>query len=382
MKKTIISIALAVTALITFQACKKEAATAGARVPSLPEENYRYDLMPSGGNTQFNPLGANTTINNDAATLGRVLFYETQLSINNRISCGTCHQQSKAFADGKKFSAGFEEAITKRNAPAILNPGTQNSYFWDMRESNLDLMVTRPIANHIEMGLESQEYMTTKIANLPYYTDLFTKAFGTSEVTAERIGQALGTFVKAMVTAQSKYDEGVGSGFANFTDQELTGKQLFTTTLPCAGCHGGENFTGWGTHVENIGLDRDYTDNGMPGTDWNTGRELDGWFKVPSLRNVSLTGPYMHDGRFNTLEEVVEFYNSGIQSHDQLAFALREGWNGGGGVFGGEGGTGDVQPLRMNLTTYEKGALVAFLKTLSDESILFDPKYSDPFVTK
>jgi cytochrome c peroxidase len=382
MKKTIISIALAVTALITFQACKKEAATAGARVPSLPEENYRYDLMPSGGNTQFNPLGANTTINNDAATLGRVLFYETQLSINNRISCGTCHQQSKAFADGKKFSAGFEEAITKRNAPAILNPGTQNSYFWDMRESNLDLMVTRPIANHIEMGLESQEYMTTKIANLPYYADLFTKAFGTSEVTAGRIGQALGTFVKAMVTAQSKYDEGVGSGFANFTDQELTGKQLFTTTLPCAGCHGGENFTGWGTHVENIGLDRDYTDNGMPGTDWNTGRELDGWFKVPSLRNVSLTGPYMHDGRFNTLEEVVEFYNSGIQSHDQLAFALREGWNGGGGVFGGEGGTGDVQPLRMNLTTYEKGALVAFLKTLSDESILFDPKYSDPFVTK
>ena len=149
--------------------------------------------------------------------------------------------------------------------------------------------------------------------------------------------------------------------------------------LPCAGCHGGENFSGWSTFTQNIGLELDYADDGQPGVDWMSGHEQDGWFKIPSLRNVEVTPPYMHDGRFKTLEEVVEFYNSGIQAHDQLSFNLREGWN---GVFDSQVIPfidGEVRPLRLNLSNSDKQALVAFLKTLTDTKSMNDVKFSDPF---
>jgi cytochrome c peroxidase len=159
------------------------------------------------------------------------------------------------------------------------------------------------------------------------------------------------------------------------------GRQMFFNDLPCGQCHGGENFAGWGSIAENIGLDTRYADPGMPGADWMTGEERNGWFKVPSLRNIALTGPYMHDGRFSTLEEVVEFYNSGIQDHDQLSFALREGWNGG-GIIGDDffQPNMDTPPLRMNLSQTQKDALVAFLHTLTDVKLTTESKYSNPFV--
>jgi len=324
-------------------------------------------------------------VNNNLATLGRVLFYETQLSINNRVSCGSCHNQSKGFADKSSFSNGFENGKTTRNTPAIVNPCTQSAYFWDQRETRLSSMVTKPIENHIEMGLDQPEYIVSKVKALTYYEPLFKNAFGDSEVNMDRIGKALENFVGSMVSVTTKYDEGLALGFSNFTSEELLGKQLFTTELPCSGCHSGDNFSGWGSSVQNIGLDMDYADNGTPGTDWMTGSEMDGWFKVPSLRNVEFTPPYMHDGRFQTLEEVINFYDHGVQPHNQLSFALREGWNTGNGIFGGEGdipvvnGQAIVQPLRLNLTPEKKQALIAFLKTLSDHTMLSDLKFSDPF---
>jgi cytochrome c peroxidase len=181
---------------------------------------------------------------------------------------------------------------------------------------------------------------------------------------------------------KSKYDEGVALGFSNFTNQEMQGKSLFFESLPCGGCHGGENFSGWGSFTQNIGLELDYTDDGQPGQDWMTGQPMDGWFKVPSLRNIALTAPYMHDGRFKTLEEVVEFYNSGIQGHPQLSFTLQEGW----AEFGDFPSifipinSGEVIPLKMNLDENQKASLVAFLKTLTDEAVTSDMKFSDPFV--
>jgi len=358
-----------------------------SRTPNLPDEVFKYDQIDAQGNA-FVPNG-NIIIDNELATLGRVLFYETQLSINNRVSCGSCHNQSMAFADRAAFSNGFENAKTLRNTPAIINPGSQSSYFWDMRESNLAAMVTQPISNHIEMGLDQPEYLVEKVKNLTYYKPLFEAAFGDAEVNITRIGDALSNFVGSMVSVSSKYDQGIQSNFANYTEQEALGKFLFTNTLPCSQCHGGDNFSGWGSFTQNIGLEMDYEDNGQPGTDWNTGRELDGWFKVPSLRNVALTAPYMHDGRFKTLEEVVDFYDHGIQAHDQLAFSLREGW--GGGIFEvfdeAPDGTllppvtnpNGVAPLRMNLSQENKDALIAFLKTLSDEQLVADVKFSDPF---
>jgi cytochrome c peroxidase len=372
----ILTICALASALLIYS-CKKDQSGADPRYPVLPDETYKYDNVQPNANG-FNPTGA-AEINNDKATLGRVLFYENQLSINNRVSCGSCHNQLKGFADNKSFSDGFENKKTLRNTPSIVNPGVQSFYFWDMRESSLSAMVTQPIANHIEMGLEQPEYMIAKLKKLSYYEPLFTNAFGDAEVTSERIGIALSNFVASMVSVDSKYDQAIANNFANFTSDELRGKKLFMEDLPCAGCHGGENFSGWSTFTQNIGLELDYADDGQPGVDWMTGHEQDGWFKIPSLRNVELTPPYMHDGRFNTLEEVVEFYNSGIQAHDQLSFNLREGWN---GVFDSQGipfSDGEVRPLRLNLSNSDKQALVAFLKTLTDSKSMNDVKFSDPF---
>lgn len=376
MKRKISILALAALTIASFQACKKEGNGTISREPSLPSEPFKYSELPQ-GSTMMNPFGS-IQPNDHKATLGRVLFYETQLSVNNTTSCGTCHVQTKGFGTSNRFDAGFNGGMTSRNVPPITNPGTQTSYFWDMRESNLSAMVTQPIANHIEMGLEEPDYMVAKLKNIPYYQNLFANAFGSEEINASRIGEALSHFVGSMVSPASKFDEGVATNFANFTELENIGRQLFMNDLPCAQCHGGDNFHGWGSTPANIGLETDYTDNGIPGTDWNTGETMDGWFKVPSLRNVELTAPYMHDGRFQTLEEVVEFYNSGIQPHPQLSFALREGWNGfPGDIFGTPAGTGS--PLRMNLNTLQKQALVAFLKTLTDDSVIRHEKFSDPF---
>lgn len=377
MKTThILSLTLVGIALIAV-ACKKETPQQAA-VPVLPAEPYNYNALPATGFEQ-SPFGQ-LSIDNHKATLGRVLFYDKQLSVNNAVSCGSCHLQANAFADKAAFSTGFSGGKTTRNTPAMINAGTQGSYFWDMRESNLSAMVTQPIANHIEMGLEQPAYLMAKLNALPYYAPLFENAFGDPAITAQRMGEALAHFVSSVVTVESKFDQGKMSGFANFTAQENMGRDLFFNKLPCGGCHGGDNFNGWGSFAQNIGLEEDYSDPGVPGTDWMTGEEMDGWFKVPGLRNVALTAPYMHDGRFQTLEEVVEFYNSGIQDHPQLALSLREGWDQPFiepmPPFGGNGNG----PLRMNLTNVQKAALVSFLKTLTDEKMTRDVKFSDPFV--
>ncbi|MBX7050719.1 MAG: cytochrome-c peroxidase [Flavobacteriales bacterium] len=382
MKTINILILASLAATVSIISCKKESAATVARTPQLPDEVFKYDEISTGSNG-FNPAG-NFVIDNNKSTLGRVLFYETQLSRNNRVSCGSCHLQSAAFADVAKLSNGFENAKTIRNTPAIINAGTQTSYFWDMREANLSAMVTQPIGNHIEMGLDQPEYILAKLKKLPYYESLFQNAYGSSEITMDRVGDALSNFVASMASVKTKYDA-VVMGQTSFTAEEERGRTLFFNDLPCGSCHGGENFSGWGSMTQNIGLEMDYVDDGEPGTDWMTGAQRDGWFKVPSLRNVALTAPYMHDGRFATLEEVVDFYNEGIQPHEQLSFMLREGWNGGFGPFEGDvlaGGdsVSGVQPLRLNLSDNDKHALVAFLKSLSDGNITSDVKFSDPFV--
>jgi len=385
MKTRFILSALAGLAMFTiFFACQKNTLTpTGVRMPVLPSQVYTYNELPEG--IFFNPFG-NITVDNHKATLGRVLFYDTQLSVNNRVSCGTCHHQQHGFADQAAFSEGFENNLTLRNTPSIVNPGLQTSYFWDMRESNLHQMVTQPIANHIEMGLEEPGYMAAKVEGLSYYKELFQNAFGDEGVTSEKIGDALSNFVGSIVSVASKFDEGVENNYQNFTELELAGKNLFQMELPCAGCHVGESAFGWGSFSQNIGLEEDYVDNGTPGTDWNTGQAMDGWFKVPSLRNVGLTAPYMHDGRFSKLEDVIDFYSTGIVPHSQLSFSLREGWNGNFIIEGEEDpsatGENGVVALRMNLSNYEKQALMAFLNTMSDESLATDPKFSDPFVTQ
>jgi cytochrome c peroxidase len=195
-----------------------------------------------------------------------------------------------------------------------------------------------------------------------FYADLFNEAFGTPEITSERMALAMAQFVRAIVSYQTKFDAGVPVNFANFTAQEELGREIFQGDRGrCSICH----FTN--IHISdrphNIGLDATTTDEGVGGI---TGLPADdGAFKAPSLRNIAFTAPYMHDGRFATLEEVVTFYNDGVQPHPNLDFQMKN---------------LDGTPRRLNLTATEQAALVAYMRTLSDAALLTDPKFTNPFL--
>ena len=322
----------------------------------------RFAIFPNG--TDFNT----TQINNNVVTLGRVLFYDTKLSINNTIACGSCHLQSKAFSDVSAGSSGFQGIITTRNSMAISNPMLTKNLFWDSRTKSLQDMVLKPVQNHIEMGMENLEFLSSKLSKTVYYPSLFKNAFDTEGVTTERINRALMQFLASMVTHNSKFDQGAKTNFSNYTELEKLGKDLFLSErLSCGKCHTGVNFS----LADENSFDNPYNSDGSEGTA-NIGLNLvykdngrgNGKFKIPSLRNIELTTPYMHDGRFKTLEEVVEHYNNGIQAHPNLDTNLKD---------------SNGQPRKLNLTNLEKTALIEFLKTLTDNTYITDPKYSDPF---
>jgi cytochrome c peroxidase len=328
--------------------------------------NPNVNIEPGGG---FRVGFSTAEIKNEVATLGRVLFYDTKLSINNGIACGSCHLQSKAFSDVSAGSKGFKGVETTRNSMAITNPMLTSNLFWDSRSKSLHDMVLKPVQNHIEMGMEDIGFLREKLNKTSYYPALFKKAFGNDYVTAEGINTALMQFLASMVSHNSKFDEGAKSDFQNYSALENMGKDLFISErLSCSKCHNGVNFSlgdemsfdnpyGGSSGSEgtaNIGLNLVYKDNGR----------ANGKFKIPSLRNVELSGPYMHDGRFKSLEEVVEHYNNGIQAHPNLDDNLKD-KNG--------------EPRRLNLSNIEKSALIAFLKTLTDKKYTSDPKYSNPF---
>lgn len=340
--------------------------------PVLPPLPYDYvgDIQGIPQSMLFSPLNflnAEPSYNpttNWGATLGRVLFYDVVLSANKTTSCASCHHQSHAFADTATFSTGFMGGHTDRNAMAIVNLRFSRSFFWDLRANGLENQVIMPIENALEMGMDTT-LLVTRVLSTDYYPPLFEKAFGTRIVTVQRIRYALAQFLRAMVSYRSKYDQGMNNNFADFTPEELDGKNFyFSGQFACNHCHSTQNF--YERDSRNNGLESIATDSGFAAV---TGDPADlGKFRVPTLRNIALTAPYMHDGRFRTLEEVIEHYNSGVQPSatldDRLTTTL---------TIGGP-------PVQMNMTAYEKQALVAFLNTLTDQSFVNDPKFSDPFV--
>jgi cytochrome c peroxidase len=310
---------------------------------------------------------ANNPVTNAGATLGRVLFYDKRLSQNQTIACASCHQQAHGFSDPARFSQGFAGGLTGRNSMGLANARwyQRRAFFWDERAASLEDQVLQPIQNAVEMGMTLPE-LVARLGAEPYYATLFTNAFGDPAVTANRISRALAQFVRSIVSTQTKFDAGAATGFANFTAQENQGRQIFNGVGNCNACHGTDNFVPGGA-IFNNGLENPYLDKGVGEI---TGRAQDeGLFKVPSLRNIALTAPYMHDGRFATLEEVVDFYNAGVVNHPNLSAPLRN----------PPGGPGGGQPRRLNLTAAQRAALVAFLRTLTDTSVTTDAKFSDPF---
>ena len=301
----------------------------------------------------------------EGVELGRFLFYDGILSRTNQIGCGTCHQQQAAFTHhGHELSHGVDDLLGIRNSPAVQNVAWQTSFFWDGGVHDLDLLPFNPIQNPVEMDTNVPDIIA-KLKNTPdpkskipvNYPKMFKEAFGTDEINSERIMKALSQFMLTMVSASSKYDF-YKLGDANALNaQEKEGMLLFQKN--CSSCHQGEFFT-----------DQTMRNNGlmpMPGDDKGrfdiTGAQQDMYkFKVPSLRNVGYTAPYMHDGRYHTLNEVLDHYTDSVQKLGTLDPLLIR----------ADGRTG------LSLTSSEKQSIIAFLRTLSDEQFISNPKLADP----
>lgn len=319
------------------------------------------------------------------ALLGRVLFHDTRLSATGETSCESCHKQSAAFSDDVDFSSGINGAVTKRNsialgsvptfAPVISGYGSSGDeqtarvdgdvkFFWDERANTIKEQSEATIQDELEMGKDLHE-LSSELKELEMYKILSMKAFGTTDLTPDRITLALEKFTSSIVSMNTRFDQMRDQELFNavdptsFTEAELAGAQLFRQN--CVSCHGDEMGKPR-VNVASNGLDEVYTDKGVGGLSGNSWEN--GTFKVPFLRNVALTGPYMHDGRFNTLRDVINHYSDGIQDHINLHPNLKG---------------NDNQPRRMNFTEDEKQELIDFLNMTTDHTMLVDARFSDPF---
>ncbi|CAI8286936.1 MAG: Cytochrome c551 peroxidase [Flavobacteriales bacterium UBA4585] len=312
-------------------------------------------------------LPADNPLTEQGVKLGRMLFYETRLSGDNSMACASCHKQENAFTDTNRFSTGIDGLDGHRQAMSAVNMlWNTNGYFWDGRAQKLRDQSIIPIQDVLEMN-ETMENVVEKLEQDTLYTHQFFRAFGSEDISSYRIGLALEQFMNSIVSYRSKYDLFL-DGEATFTEEEELGMELFfeeynpyfpeTSGADCGHCHGGKNFSS--QEYMNNGLDSIYNDDGRYDV---TGLESDrGAMKVTTLRNIELTPPYMHDGRFNTLEEVIDHYNEGLRNNASLNPALAMTM-----------GTG----LMLNET--DKDALIAFLKTLTDTSLIQDSRYASPF---
>jgi cytochrome c peroxidase len=332
--------------------------------------NYSFSALPIHYDSTVAQLdNAAGGISDRVATLGRVLFYDKKLSVNNTTSCSSCHQQALGFSDSARFSTGFAgAAVMSAHAPRLGNvryfqPGTM---FWDKRAASMEAQATLPITDPIEMGFTPANgginAVITKMNGIDYYPELFNFAFGSPAITELRMQQALAQFQRAMVSAGSRWDTAyaqvyVPTGNRNlnvdlpgFNAEENRGRAIFMgvarDAVSCSTCHVPPTFA-LAADARGIGLDAGETTV----------------FKAPSLKNVGLSGPFMHDGRFATLEDVLEHYNSGIRSGPALDPRLRDG-----------SGT-----RSFNLDAGNKSAVAAFLRTLNDPGLTTDPRFSNPF---
>ena len=356
----------------------------GSKIDPNNLPNYASQSIPN--YIRKDNTGTNT-ITNEKAILGRVLFYDKSLSIDNTVSCASCHQQAFGFSDPNLASQGVQGGQTTRHSMRLINTrfAVEPKFFWDERAATLEAQVTTPIQDHAEMGFSGQNgrpnlaALLTKLSGIAYYQELFTLAYGSSAVTEPRLQQALAAFIRSIQSFDSKYDLGRaqvgndGAPFPNFTAQENLGKQLFLAPpvfdgtgtrisggAGCQGCHQAPEFD----------IDPNSRNNGVirPLTQ-GAGQELS-ITRSPTLRDaVNATGgsngPFMHSGVFNSLQNVVGHYNNipAQGGNNNLDPRLAPG--------------GNVQ--RLNLTGAEINAIVAFIQTLSGRDVYTNEKWGSPF---
>lgn len=330
---------------------------------------YKLDVpghFPQMAIPQDNPMTV------EGVALGRKLFYETKLSRDNSISCASCHKQENGFSDPNKFSIGVDDQVGTRQSMALVNMGWQQSFFWDGRVKTLEEQIFHPVRDPIEMDLNWGEAVT-RLKNDVNYSNEFYRAFNVENFDSTHVSKAIAQFLRTMISGKSKYD--VMYKIYNdlpltaydqnlepqITTEEWAGYELFfsLTGGDCLHCHDGPLAQ---VHVfSNNGIDTDFKDLGRYLASGNPNDM--GKFKVPTLRNIELTAPYMHDGRFQTLEEVVMHYSFGVQAESPNLDPMME--------FAHQGG--------VNLDVQERELLLAFLKTFTDWDFVNNPDFSDPF---
>jgi cytochrome c peroxidase len=354
MRKVILITCIA-TFIVAIHACKKKEKDEPVYSPvaltvAVP------DFVKTYAGEMSQPADNMLTV--DGVALGRKLFYEKMLSNDNTMSCATCHKQVNAFDDPRQFSQGTNGTFGDRNAMAIVNMGWNTHFFWDGRRASLEGQAHDPVTNPIEMANKWPD-VVNKLQSNGQYPDLFFKAFGTKTIDSNLVVKAIAQFERTLVSFNSKFDRYNYLGDSSaLTVQEKSGLAIFKNKGMCNNCHL-MNTIFTDNVMSNNGLDANPVDAGLMKF---TGLATDkGKFKVPSLRNIAETAPYMHDGRFATLEQVVEHYSTGVvQSSPNLDEHMVE--------FG----------AGVNFTAQEKADLVAFLKALSDTDFLTNPLFSDP----
>ncbi|MCB0807098.1 MAG: hypothetical protein KDC05_14975 [Bacteroidales bacterium] len=303
----------------------------------------------------------------EGAELGRFLFYDPVLSADSTVSCASCHDQRSAFTDSpNRFSKGISGAKMKRNTPPLFNLAWNSAFFWDGRAASIEDQVLHAVRAHDEMNLNWNE-AAERISLSEFYRSKFSQVFGDLKIDSILIARAIGQFERTLISSNSKYDR-VLRGEDYFTHEEYEGFVILNDQSKgdCLHCHvtdanalgttGGFSNNG----IENASEPSDFPD---PGKGAITGNESElGWFKIPSLRNIAVTAPYMHDGRFETLEEVLDFYSVGVHQSINIDPKMQ---------FAHQGG--------VKLNEDEKRYVIAFLKTLTDSTFIMNPEFGNPF---
>ena len=344
-------------ALLAIVACRKDPAVEQSDVFTGPTP-LALELPPWALN-QPHPMNlpADNPLTVEGVALGRKLFYEKALSDNYSLSCGSCHQQEFAFSDPRRFSLGTDGSIGRRQSMPVQNMLWDHFFFWDGRAASLEEQAFGPVVNHLEMR-NSWPVVEERLRRLPDYPELFAHAFGSSDIDSTRVVKAIAQFERTLLSFDSPFDRYSYSGDATaMTDAQVRGKDLFFGEAQCDLCHMAPLFQDH--DLRNIGM--------APGPDQGlaeiTGLVNDrGRFKVNSLRNIAVTAPYMHDGRFATLEEVIDFYADSVNINEPNLDNHMWPWTGG----------------QIDLDAQERADLKAFLEALTDERFLNDPAFSDP----
>ena len=343
---------LIVTGLVAFE-------QADDPVPTGPY-TLRYPADFGGRFT----IPADNPMTHEGVHLGRLLFYETRLSSSKTVSCASCHQQARAFTDGLPQSVGVSGKLTRRNSMSLVNLLWVRKFFWDGRSNSLEEQALVPMAHADEMGMASGA-AARSLQTIASYPALFKRVFGSDTITDARISKAISQFERTLISGNSPYDQ-YREGKYTMSESEQRGLHLFSAGMTdnmssrggnCAHCHGGPKLMQELFH--NNGLDQHTADLGRQEI---THQDLDlGRFRVPTLRNIALTAPYMHDGRFATLNDVLDHYSDHVQSSPTLARELVPAQAGG-----------------LRLTPDEKTDLIAFLKLFTDTTFINNPKFSNP----